>query len=48
MITLNADLQKAYVMLCEMYRAKEIVPGKLRKIGFRNKWNYVLADPYYE
>lgn len=44
MITSNADLQRAYVMIREMYHDKGIDPGKLRKIGFGNKWNYVLAE----
>jgi uncharacterized protein (DUF4213/DUF364 family) len=44
MITSNDDLQRAYAIIREMYRAKAIVPGRLRKIGFGNKWNYVLAE----
>ncbi|KUO78239.1 MAG: hypothetical protein APF81_25135 [Desulfosporosinus sp. BRH_c37] len=44
MIISNEDLQRAFALIREMYRDKAIVPGKLRKIGFGNKWNYVLAE----
>ncbi|SPF31891.1 Molybdopterin biosynthesis enzyme (fragment) [Candidatus Desulfosporosinus infrequens] len=44
MIISNTDLQRAYAMIREMYRDKGIISGTLRKIGFRNKWNYVLAE----
>lgn len=43
MIHSNEDLQEAYVLIREMYRSKGMVPGKVKKIGYRNKWNYVLA-----
>lgn len=44
MITTNEDLKNAFHQICEKYEKENKSIGKLKKIGFRNKWNYVITE----
>ncbi|WP_088186834.1 hypothetical protein [Desulfosporosinus sp. FKA] len=38
----NGYLRKAYDMIRELYQTNELTPARLKKIGFRNKWNSMI------
>lgn len=44
MIESNTDLINAYLQIQNKYKAAKKSIGKLKKIGFRNKWNYVITE----
>lgn len=44
MIKSNDDLHKAYLMIQKRFRSSNKKASNLKKIGFRNKWNYVITE----
>ncbi|MDX9872842.1 MAG: DUF364 domain-containing protein [Clostridia bacterium] len=40
----TADFEEAYLQIRRMYDRFGLTAGKLERIGFRNKWNHVLAE----
>lgn len=44
MINSNVDLEKAYGQVLKGYSCANKDAVKLRKIGYRNKWNYIVAE----